>query len=85
MRGSAVETRCERSPPAIAAAVWPMRSNGNRPTRTTKVEKPASRISTPAITIPSTASRCASCWLLAASEIAATVVPPSSLGCISTR
>ena len=30
VRGSADSTRCERSPPAIDAAVWPMRSSGQQ-------------------------------------------------------
>ena len=40
VRWSVVSTRCERSPPAIAAAVWPMRSSGSSPTRTTTSAKP---------------------------------------------
>ena len=58
VRGSVVSTRCERSPPAIAAAVWPMRSSGSRPTRTTIRANPPTSASTPAITIPSTSSSC---------------------------
>ena len=57
VRGSVVSTRCERSPPAIAAAVWPMRSSGSRPTRTTTSAKPPMSTRTPTITIPSTSEQ----------------------------
>ena len=35
VRSSVTSTRWERSPPAIRPAVWPMRSSGSRPMRTT--------------------------------------------------
>ena len=41
VRGSVDSTRWERSPPAIAPAVCPMRSSGSRPTRTTAHETSA--------------------------------------------
>ncbi len=75
VRGSVVSTRWERSPPAIAAAVWPMRSSGSRPTRTTTSAKPPTNASTPTITIPSTSSNCSSVLLVSESGIATTIVP----------
>ena len=85
VRGSVVSTRCERSPPAIAAAVWPMRSSGSRPTRTTTSAKPPTSASTPTITMPSTSSSRSSVSLVADSGIAATVIVPSRAGVASTR
>ena len=50
VRGSVVATRWERSPPAIAAAVCPIRSSGSSPTRTTTVANTPMSTSTPPIT-----------------------------------
>ena len=65
VRWSVVSTRWERSPPAIAAAVWPMRSSGSRPMRTTTSAKAPISTSTPTITMPSTSSSRSSVWLVA--------------------
>ena len=85
VRGSVVSTRCERSPPAIAAAVWPMRSSGSRPTRTTTSAKPPTSASTATITMPSTSSRRSRVWLVADIGIAATMTVPSRAAMASTR
>ena len=75
MRGSVVSTRWERSPPAIAAAVWPMRSSGSSPTRTTTEREPADEREHAARSrSPSTSSNRSSASLVASIGIAATVV-----------
>jgi hypothetical protein len=76
VRGSVVRTRCERSPPAIAAAVCPMRSSGSSPTRTTSQAKTPSSARTPAITRPSTSSSRFRVWSVAVSDTATTAVAP---------
>ena len=76
-------TRWERSPPAIRPAVWPMRSSGSRPMRTTNHATAASTSSTPAITRPSTSSSWLSVRSTSVSGTATTAIPsprPSERG-----
>ena len=86
--GRSTSTRCERSPPAIAPAVWPMRSSGSSPTRTSDPRRrPPSTSSTPAITSASTSSRRSSVWSTSRSGTAATIDRAAARGCgsASTR
>ena len=62
VRGSVASTRWERSPPAIRPAVWPMRSSGSSPIRTTTQPATPSSSSTAPITSASTSSSRSSCW-----------------------